>query len=75
MNHRVGERPLRHLLEVDDLSPGELARILDLSEVLDPPRVLRGSGRGAVVREAVGPDPHVHGDGGVPAGRASHHVA
>ena len=35
---------VRHLLEVDDLTPAELARILDLSELADPPRVLAGSG-------------------------------
>ncbi len=35
---------LRHLLEVDDLSPAELARILDLSELADPPQVLAGRG-------------------------------
>ena len=29
--------PLRHLLEVDDLSAVELARILDLAELTDPP--------------------------------------
>jgi ornithine carbamoyltransferase len=34
----------RHLLEVDDLTPDELVRILDLSEVLDPPKVLDGAG-------------------------------
>ena len=36
--------PLRHLLEVDDLSAVELARILDLAELTDPPPVLAGSG-------------------------------
>ena len=36
--------PLRHLLEVDDLSADELARILDLAELTDPPPVLAGSG-------------------------------
>ena len=38
-----GTRP-RHLLEVDDLSAAELLRILDLSELADPPQVLAGSG-------------------------------
>lgn len=38
---------MRHLLEIDDLSADELATVLDLSEVEDPPRVL--SGRGAVL--------------------------
>ncbi|MBS1836587.1 MAG: ornithine carbamoyltransferase [Actinobacteria bacterium] len=43
----MGESPtatLRHVLEVDDLESGELARILDLSELLDPPQVLAGHG-------------------------------
>jgi ornithine carbamoyltransferase len=35
---------MRHLLEVDDLEPDELARVLDLAEVPDPPRVLAGRG-------------------------------
>ncbi|UDY36227.1 ornithine carbamoyltransferase [Dermatobacter hominis] len=34
----------RHLLEVDDLTTAELLRILDLSELADPPKVLAGSG-------------------------------
>lgn len=34
----------RHLLEVDDLAPDELTRILDLSELAGPPQVLAGSG-------------------------------
>ena len=36
--------PVRHLLDVDDLSPAELATILDLAEDPDPPRVLAGRG-------------------------------
>lgn len=39
----VGVAP-RHLLEVDDLTPAELARILDLAEDPQPPQVLAGSG-------------------------------
>lgn len=35
---------VRHLLEVDDLTPDELLRVLDLAEVVDPPDVLAGSG-------------------------------
>lgn len=35
---------LRHFLEVDDVSAGELAEILDLAEVADPPAVLDGKG-------------------------------
>jgi ornithine carbamoyltransferase len=35
---------VRHFLEVDDLSPSELARVLDLAETPDPPRVLDGAG-------------------------------
>jgi len=35
---------LRHLLDVDDLSPGELAAVLDLAEHSDPPQVLAGRG-------------------------------
>ena len=35
---------MRHLLEVDDLSPTELGRVLDLSERDDLPPVLSGGG-------------------------------
>lgn len=35
---------LRHLLEIDDLSASEVRRILDLSELSDPPEVLAGTG-------------------------------
>jgi ornithine carbamoyltransferase len=35
---------LRHLLEVDDLSAGELTEVLDLAEQGDPPQVLAGRG-------------------------------
>lgn len=35
---------MRHLLEIDDLSPDELRTILDLSERSDLPRVLDGQG-------------------------------
>ena len=35
---------MRHLLDIDDLSPAELATILDLAEDPDPPRVLAGCG-------------------------------
>jgi ornithine carbamoyltransferase len=35
---------LRHFLDVDDLSPDELATVLDLAEVADPPPVLAGRG-------------------------------
>ena len=35
---------LRHLLEVDDLSPDELETVLDLAEKRDPPPVLSGRG-------------------------------
>lgn len=34
----------RHLLEVDDLSPAELATVLYLAEQADPPRILAGRG-------------------------------
>jgi ornithine carbamoyltransferase len=34
----------RHLLEIDDLSSDELAAVLDLSELAEPPRVLAGKG-------------------------------
>jgi len=40
----VIDAPPRHLLEVDDLTADELVRILDLSELADPPRVLDGKG-------------------------------
>ena len=35
---------LRHLLDVDDLSPAELSAVLDLAERPDPPAVLAGRG-------------------------------
>ena len=35
---------LRHLLEVDDLSPDELSAVLDLAEQPDPPPVMAGQG-------------------------------
>ncbi|MGI8759315.1 MAG: ornithine carbamoyltransferase [Acidimicrobiales bacterium] len=35
---------LRHFLEVDDLGSAELASVLDLAEVTDPPRALAGKG-------------------------------
>jgi ornithine carbamoyltransferase len=35
---------VRHLLEVDDLSPAELAEVLALTRVTDPPPVLAGRG-------------------------------
>ncbi len=35
---------MRHLLEVDDLTPAELVRVLDLAEVDPPPRPLDGRG-------------------------------
>ena len=39
----------RHLLEVDDLSPGELAQVLDRAEAPDPPaRLLAGRGMALV---------------------------
>lgn len=34
----------RHLLDIDDLSPGELAAVLDLAGDDDPPKVLAGKG-------------------------------
>jgi ornithine carbamoyltransferase len=35
---------MRHFLEVDDLGPDELTRVLDLAATADPPRVLAGKG-------------------------------
>ena len=35
---------MRHLLEVDDLTPGELGRVLDLAADPAPPQVLAGRG-------------------------------
>jgi ornithine carbamoyltransferase len=35
---------MRHLLEVDDLSPAELVAVLDLAEEAAPPQVLAGKG-------------------------------
>ncbi len=39
---------MRHLLEIDDLSGDEIARVLDLSEAADPPQVLAGKGMALV---------------------------
>jgi ornithine carbamoyltransferase len=39
---------IRHFLEVDDLSAGELAEVLDRSEDPDPPQVLAGCGAALV---------------------------
>jgi len=39
---------MRHLLEVDDLTRAELARVLDLAVDPSPPRVLEGRGMGLV---------------------------
>ena len=39
----MGSAP-RHVLEVDDLDPGELLQVLDLSELSAPPPVLAGRG-------------------------------
>lgn len=39
---------MRHFLEVDDLTPDELRRVLELSEAYDPPQVLAGKGAGLV---------------------------
>jgi ornithine carbamoyltransferase len=39
---------MRHLLEVDDLTPDELAHVLDLAEHPDPPQVLGGKGAALV---------------------------
>jgi ornithine carbamoyltransferase len=36
--------PTRHFLEVDDLTPDELATVLDLAEHPDPPQLLAGAG-------------------------------
>jgi ornithine carbamoyltransferase len=39
---------MRHLLEIDDLSPSELRRVLDLATTPDSPRVLAGKGMALV---------------------------
>jgi len=39
---------VRHLLEVDDLSPAELSEVLDLATDTNPPRVLAGGGVGLI---------------------------
>lgn len=39
---------IRHFLEIDDLTPGELSRVLDLSEQADLPQVLAGRGAALV---------------------------
>ena len=38
----------RHFLEIDDLTPPELAAVLDLAEVASPPQVLAGKGAALV---------------------------
>ena len=55
-------------LEVDDLTPAEFAAVLDAAlcwkrEPVADPEGARRLGRGAAVREAVGPHPRVHRDG------------
>ncbi len=35
---------MRHVLDVDDLTPTEIADVLDLAEIADPPQVLAGRG-------------------------------
>lgn len=39
---------MRHLLEIDDLSADEIARVLDLAESTTPPQVLAGKGAALV---------------------------
>jgi ornithine carbamoyltransferase len=39
-----GGTTVRHFLDVDDLSARELAKVLDLAEVLEPPPMLAGAG-------------------------------
>jgi ornithine carbamoyltransferase len=38
------DEPHRHCLEIDDLTPDELATVLDLAEHPDPPQLLAGAG-------------------------------
>ena len=65
---------MRHLLEIDDLSPDELRTVLDRPAPRPPcPACLDGPGHGAAVREAVGPHPQLHGDGGRAARRPPGH--
>jgi len=42
---------VRHVLDVDDLSPAELATVLDLAEQPHPPPVLAGAGVGLVFQK------------------------
>jgi ornithine carbamoyltransferase len=35
---------MRHFLEIDELTPAEMATVLDLAELPDPPQVLKGQG-------------------------------
>ena len=56
---------MRHFLEITDLERGGARPTCStLAELGDPPQVLRGSGASPAVREAVGADPHLDGDGG-----------
>ena len=63
----------RHFLEVDDLTPDELATVLDRAGRADRDAAqgARGPRRGARVREAVGAHPQLDRDGGRAARRAS----
>ena len=56
-------RMTRHFLEIDDLTPDELVEVLDLAARPRPAAGARRQGRGAAVREAVGPHPQLHRDG------------
>src|ERR1700730_5279135 len=39
-----GVHRVRHLLEIDDLTPGELGEVLDAATLVSPPPVLAGRG-------------------------------
>ena len=55
--------------------PDELAEVLDLAERPDAAAGAGRQGRGAALREAVGPHPQLHGDGGRAARRPPGHHA
>ena len=66
---------MRHLLEIDDLSRRRAAHASSPSAPT-PDRAagaLDGQGHGPAVREAVGPHPQLHGDGGRAARRPPRH--
>ena len=70
---RPGGIMTRHFLDIDDLTPSELTAVLDLGRATSTRPCPGRPGRGACLPEAVGPDPQLDRDGGVPARRSPAH--